>query len=154
MVDVAADSDSKESLEGAGEGKAVKSSLRDVSLVLTGNDEVISVGDAAVVLVVGVSAVCDGTMDEEEMSAGRPCAARALITASQPLSSVRTRSLSSSFSVSLSRARSSRRRSSSNLLRLADKEEKAEGAAGGIPAPAPARSERFSSSSSATRRSR
>jgi hypothetical protein len=91
-----------------------------------------------VVVVREVSTGHDGAVIDEGMGTvkGRPEAARALITASQPRSRVLIRSLSSSFSFS--------------LVTSKDGCECSEAAG----SPRPARSCLFSSSSSATRRSR
>jgi hypothetical protein len=87
---------------------------------------------------------------EAEVIVGSPCAARAFITASQPFSKVRMRALSSSFSRSFWASLSVRRRTSCNG-KVGPKVER--GIVGGGTRP-PARSLRFSSSSSATLRSR
>lgn len=81
-----------------------------------------------------------GADAEEGILRGRPDAARALTTASQPVSSVLMRALSSSFSFSRARSRSCSSLSSSDRRRPAR--------------PIPARSCLFSSSNSATRPSR
>ena len=124
--------------------------LREAVLVGT-------IGDVTVGLMVvdGDDVVgCVGAGDDEgaaeavDRPVGRPWAASALTTASQPLSSVRMRSLSSSFSRSRSRSLSARSRSSTGRAYMAVV------TGGAIGIPAPARSRRFSSSSSATRCSR
>ena len=88
---------------------------------------------------------------EAEALVGSPCAARAFITASQPFSKVRIRALSSSFSRSFWASLSVRRRSSCSG-KVGPKVER--GIVGGGGTRPPARSLRFSSSSSATLRSR
>ena len=90
-------------------------------------------------------------MVEEGTLRGTPCAARAFKTVSQPLSKVRMRALSSSFSRSLWFSLSLRRRSLSEVGRVPKAEIGSVGGGGTSP---PARSIRFSSSSSATLRSR
>lgn len=112
-----------------------------------------SVGGEMVLLdVVGVVEVggVDGVGVKAEALVDSPCAARAFTTASQPFSKVRIRALSSSFSRSFWISLSVRRRSSITG-RTGPKVER--GIVGGGTRP-PARSLRFSSSSSATLRSR
>ncbi len=131
---------SREECDGAGEGKAVYAGF--VVVVVVG---VATTGTAGVV---GAGAV--------PRAAGRPCAVIAFMTVSHARSSVRMRSLSSVFSRSLSRSRSARRRSSRTFDRASC--DAYTGVWAGVLGAAgtwmPARSRRFSSSSSATRRSR
>lgn len=89
--------ESSDACEGAGDGKAVYAIMSVVGLVST----------AAVSGVVAAGCGC-----APPINIGRPCAARALITAPHPSSKVRIRSFSASFSRSLSRSLSARASSS------------------------------------------
>ena len=136
---------SSESWEGAGEGKAV---WEEESVV--GGAMVTGVGDTEM----GTGADGAGVDKGEETPVGSPCAARAFITASQPFSRVRIRALSSSFSRSFCFSLSVRGRSSSEASRGKVGPKVERGSVGGGGTRPPARSLRFSSSSSATLRSR
>lgn len=89
----------------------------------------------------------ESVFGEDVIPVGKPWAARALTTASQPFSSVLIRSLSSSFSRSLASSDADLRTGVEGMRTGAD-------CGTGRDIPIPARSWRFSSSSSATRRSR
>lgn len=118
---------SSEECDGAGEGKAAypfKDRLLAGDIVVGDvagvEGPAMLAGDVLRLLVVDD----DGTLLEAEVESllegeipvGRPCAANALTTASQPRSRVLIRSLSSSFSRSLSSSR--RIRSSSSGVRI------------------------------------
>lgn len=166
-----------DSWEGAGEGKLVESCVVDegaaVGVEEVGGDEDEDwVGDTGVGI--DVTFVVEVIVDGAEVGAGagrpvgRPCCCRAFTTASQPRSSVLILSFNSSFSRSRSRSCATRCASSVLNTGITCGEGTIGGATwerrgiwrpgagtydGGGAAGRPARSRRFSSSSSATRRS-
>lgn len=110
-----------------------------------GDDEIVGAvvggGETEIMGEADVDSVCD----DNGRPVGRPWAARALTTASQPFSKVLIRSLSSSFSRSLA---------SSDEVFIETEGERVGAGDDAEDIPMPARSWRFSSSSSATLRSR